>query len=717
MTKTKKKRNSRKRKKQNDNPQKNLQSRLLHLLNQNPGKRYSYRQIQKRLKISSPKRKSELEHILLKLLKAGQIQMPNDYSFQAVVKPDYVTGRIDYVSRDFGFLVSEELDEDLKISNKRMKQALHGDTVRVQIHKRNSGKLEGEVAEVLERGQTEFVGRIEVSSRFAFVIADNRKMHYDIFVRLKDLNQAEHGEKVIVELLGWDESGRSPMGRVKERLGQAGEHQTEMHAIMAEYGLPVHFPKEVEAEAEQIPTEILESEIQMRRDFRDVPTFTIDPADAKDFDDALSFSKLENGHYEIGVHIADVTHYVKPNTKLEKEAYKRATSVYLVDRVVPMLPEKLSNQVCSLRPKEDKLTFSAVFEITPRGRVASEWFGRTIINSDQRFSYEEAQEVIESNKGDFAEELQILNRLAKNFMKKRFRKGAISFETVEVKFRLAEDGTPLELVPKHRKDAHKLIEEFMLLANKKVAEYVYKLKKRPPKNTMVYRIHDAPDPEKVQDFSVIARKFGYEFDLDPERLADNINALTDRVQGRPEQNVLESMAIRTMAKALYTTQADEHFGLAFKHYTHFTSPIRRYPDVMVHRLLQHYLDGKQSPDSNEWEKRCQHSTDMEKRAADAERASIKYKQVEFMQAWEQENLAGIITGLTEWGMYVEISETKCEGMIRLADLQGDYYELDSKNFQIVGRDFKRKFSLGDAVKVNIKGTDLEKRQIDLVLCD
>ncbi len=717
MTKTKKKRNSRKRKKQNDNPQKNLQNRLLHLLNQNPGKRYSYRQIQKRLKISSPKRKSELEHILLKLLKAGQIQMPNDYSFQAVVKPDYVTGRIDYVSRDFGFLVSEELDEDLKISNKRMKQALHGDTVRVQIHKRNSGKLEGEVAEVLERGQTEFVGRIEVSSRFAFVIADNRKMHYDIFVRLKDLNQAEHGEKVIVELLGWDESGRSPMGRVKERLGQAGEHQTEMHAIMAEYGLPVHFPKEVEAEAEQIPTEILESEIQMRRDFRDVPTFTIDPADAKDFDDALSFSKLENGYYEIGVHIADVTHYVKPNTKLEKEAYKRATSVYLVDRVVPMLPEKLSNQVCSLRPKEDKLTFSAVFEITPRGRVASEWFGRTIINSDQRFSYEEAQEVIESNKGDFAEELQILNRLAKNFMKKRFRKGAISFETVEVKFRLAEDGTPLELVPKHRKDAHKLIEEFMLLANKKVAEYVYKLKKRPPKNTMVYRIHDAPDPEKVQDFSVIARKFGYEFDLDPERLADNINALTDRVQGRPEQNVLESMAIRTMAKALYTTQADEHFGLAFKHYTHFTSPIRRYPDVMVHRLLQHYLDGKQSPDSNEWEKRCQHSTDMEKRAADAERASIKYKQVEFMQAWEQENLAGIITGLTEWGMYVEISETKCEGMIRLADLQGDYYELDSKNFQIVGRDFKRKFSLGDAVKVNIKGTDLEKRQIDLVLCD
>lgn len=715
MTKNKKKRTKRTKRKKTDD--KNLRDRVLSLLHENSTKRYSYRQLQKRLKISSPKRKADLDHLLIKLLKEGRLQMPNEYSFQAVYEPEYIIGKIDYVNREYGFLMSDALEEDLRIGGKRLKQSLHGDTVRALIHRRNNGKIEAEVQEIIERGQTQFVGRIEISNRFAFVVADNRKMHYDIFIQIKDIHQAEHGEKVIVELIGWDEAGRSPMGRVIERLGRAGEHQTEMHAIMAEYGLPLRFPKNVEQEAEHVSTQITDAEIKKRRDFRDITTLTIDPFDAKDFDDALSFKTLENGNYEIGVHIADVTHYVQLNTKLEDEAYKRATSVYLVDRVIPMLPEKLSNLVCSLRPNEDKLTFGAVFEITPRGRIVTEWFGRTIINSNRRFTYEEAQENMESKQGDFADELIILNKLAKLFMKKRFRNGAISFETVEVKFRLAEDGTPIELIPKHRKDAHKLIEEFMLLANRKVAEFVYGLKKRPPKNTMVYRTHDTPDPDKLYDFSVIAKKFGYDFELDADKIAKNINALTQRVQGNPEQNVLENLAIRTMAKAKYTTQADQHFGLSFKHYTHFTSPIRRYPDMMVHRLLQHYLDGGDSVDAHAWEKACKHASDMEKRAADAERGSIKYKQVEFMMAWEQENLAGVITGMTEWGMYVEISETKCEGMVRLADLKDDYYELDQKKFKIIGKESKRSFSLGDPITVTIKKADLAKRQIDLVLCD
>jgi ribonuclease R len=496
-------------------------------------------------------------------------------------------------------------------------------------------------------------------------------------------------------------------------LGRAGEHNTEMHAIMAEFGLPFEFPERVVQEAEKIEEGITQAEISRRRDFREVTTFTIDPVDAKDFDDALSVRKLENENWEIGVHIADVTHYVQPDSLLEKEAYRRATSVYLVDRVVPMLPERLSNGLCSLRPQEDKLTFSAVFEMDKDGKVLQEWFGRTIIHSDRRFSYEEAQEVLESGTGDFAEELLLLNDLAKKLKEERFKKGAISFETIEVKFKLDEKGTPLAVYPKVRKDAHKLIEEFMLLANKKVAEFVYKMRKGESRNTMVYRIHDSPDVEKLKTLSTFVKKLGYSLNVDEKKVSSSLNKMIDDIEGKPEQSVLQSLAIRTMAKAKYSTETIGHFGLAFMHYTHFTSPIRRYPDMMAHRLLQHYLDKGKSVNKAEYEDKSRHSSDMEKVAADAERASIKYKQVEFMKNAETRPFEGIVTGVTEFGIFVEMIETRCEGMVRMSDMDDDYYELDADNYRVIGRHTGKIISFGDKVMVTVKDTNLAKRSIDL----
>jgi ribonuclease R len=498
-------------------------------------------------------------------------------------------------------------------------------------------------------------------------------------------------------------------------LGMAGENETEMHAILAEFGLPYEFPTQVIQAAQEIKEDINEAEIKKRRDMRGTLTFTIDPEDAKDFDDALSFKYLDNGNWEIGIHIADVSHYLLPGDILDKEAYRRATSVYLVDRCVPMLPERLSNELCSLRPNEDKLTFSAIFEMDATGKVHNEWFGRTIIHSDRRFSYEQAQEVIETQQGDVVKELTILNTLAKKMRAQRFKDGAISFETIEVKFKLDEKGKPLAVVPKVRKDAHKLIEEFMLLANKKVAEFVFNLKGK-EKNTMVYRTHDAPNPEKLATLSNFAKRFGHTVVLDDENtIAKELNKLSDEVEGKPEQNVLQSLAIRTMSKAIYSIQPDMHFGLAFKHYSHFTSPIRRYPDVMAHRLLQHYLDGGKSADKEYYIEACEHSSAQEKLAAEAERSSIKFKQVEFMQSSIGEEFAGVVTGVTEFGMFVEIVATKCEGMVRLADLDDDFYEVDMENYRIVGKRNKRMITLGDSVQVIVKSTNLERRTIDLEL--
>ncbi|MEO0332106.1 MAG: ribonuclease R, partial [Bacteroidota bacterium] len=501
--------------------------------------------------------------------------------------------------------------------------------------------------------------------------------------------------------------------KVTRVLGKAGEHQAEMHSIIAEFGLPFDFPKSVEQEADKIRAGITKKEIAKRRDFRQVTTFTIDPVDAKDFDDALSIQKLDNGLWEIGVHIADVTHYLQLDTALEEEAQDRATSVYLVDRVIPMLPEKLSNELCSLRPEEEKLTFSAVFEMDNEGQIKREWFGRTVIYSDRRFAYEEAQERIDTQKGDFAEEIIQLNNLAKKIRNERFGQGAISFETTEVRFRLDEDGTPVEVIPKVRVDAHKLIEEFMLLANKKVAEFVYNYQNKKEKNTFVYRVHDYPNVEKIADFAQFAQRFGYKLHTTDDKISNSINELMLAVEGKPEQDILQSIAIRTMAKAIYTTEAKGHFGLAFKHYSHFTSPIRRYPDVMTHRLLAHYLDGGKSLDAEPYEKLCEHSSEREKRAADAERASVKYKQVEYMTKREQQEFDGIVSGVTEWGVYVEMVQSKCEGMVRMADMNDDYYEFDAQNFRVIGRRRKRIIALGDKVKVKVIKTDLDRRTIDL----
>ena len=570
------------------------------------------------------------------------------------------------------------------------------------------------MVEIVKRNRNKFVGRIEVSANFAFVIPDFRKIHQDFFVYPENINGAKTNDKVVIEVVSWADEDKKPEGKVVQVLGKAGENEAEIHSIMAEFDLPFRFPEEVERESETIDEGITKQEIKQRRDFRDVTTFTIDPEDAKDFDDALSFKKLDNGHYEIGVHIADVTHYVKPNSLLEKEAFDRATSVYLVDRTIPMLPERLSNGLCSLRPNEDKLTFAAVFEMDAKGKVIDEWFGRTIIHSDKRFSYEEAQEVLETGRGPYSEELTILNDLAKKLRKLRFSKGAINFETTEVKFKLDEKGIPLAVIPKIRKDAHKLIEEFMLLANKFVATFVYNYKKGKEKNTFVYRIHDFPDPDKVKDFALFAKQFGHRMNVEEASISQSLNKLMNDIEGKPEQHVLEQLAIRTMAKAKYSTDPKGHFGLAFDHYSHFTSPIRRYPDMMAHRLLQHYLDEGKPVSKTDYEERCEHSSEREKRAADAERASIKYKQVEFMTYAEKKDYQGLISGVTEWGIYVEIIETKCEGMIRMADMTDDFYEFDEKNYRIIGKKTGKIFRLGDRINVRIKKTDIDRRLIDLV---
>lgn len=659
----------------------------------------------------------KVERFIDSLLDKGRIRQLSNGNFVSARTEEEFTGVVDHVSSRFAYVdIGEE--QDVYVKTRDLASAVDGDTVRINIHPTQHGDhREGKVVEILKRNRTRFVGRIEVSSNFAFVVPDFRKIHQDFFVYPENVNGAKTNDKVVIEVISWAEEDKKPEARVLEILGKAGENEAEIHSIMAEFDLPFRFPEEVESESKAIEEGITKQEIKKRRDFRDVTTFTIDPEDAKDFDDALSFRKLDNGHYEIGVHIADVTHYVKPNSLLEKEAFDRATSVYLVDRTIPMLPERLSNGLCSLRPEEDKLTFAAVFELDAKGKIQDEWFGRTVIHSDKRFSYEEAQGVIESGRGPFSEELSILNDLAKKLRKERFSKGAVNFETTEVKFKLDEKGRPLAVIPKVRKDAHKLIEEFMLLANKQVANFIFNYNKGKEKNTYVYRVHDFPDPDKVKDFALFAKQFGHRMNVEEASISQSLNKLMNAIEGKPEQHVLEQLAIRTMAKAKYSTEPKGHFGLAFNHYSHFTSPIRRYPDMMAHRLLQHYLDDKKPVSKTDYEERCEHSSEREKRAADAERASIKYKQVEFMSLAEKKDYEGLISGVTEWGIYVEIIETKCEGMIRMADMTDDFYEFDEKNYRIIGRKTAKTFRLGDRINVRIKRTDIDRRLIDLVFAD
>ena len=697
-----------------------LKDRLRQIFYEEAGESFSYRQLIKKIGIRDAKTKDALKDILFGMEAQGKVARNRDGRFVSNATPSVITGKVDHVNPRFAYVISPDSEEDIWIKASNLNFAIDGDEVEVQITRpaARGSKPEGKVTKILQRNKTEFVGRIERSEKFAFVVPDSRNLHFDVFVYPEKTMDAKHNDKVIVQILKWhNRENKSPQGKVILVLGEAGDHEAEIHSIMAEFGLPFSFPEKVEKAAEKIPTEIDPQELTYRRDFREITTFTIDPFDAKDFDDALSLEWTQEGLMEVGVHIADVSHYVRPRTLLEKEAYERATSVYLVDRTIPMLPEKLSNGLCSLRPNEEKLTFSAVFKIDKQGNVLDRWFGRTIINSDRRFTYEEAQERIESKEGDFQQEINQLNDVAKLIRKRRFKEGAVNFETVEVKFKLDESGTPLEVVPKVRKDAHKMIEEYMLLANKEVATFIYSKrdgKKPEGSTTFVYRTHDNPDPEKLESFSKFASRFGHQVSLDG-LVSKSLNNLMTKIEGKPEQNVLEQLAIRSMAKAKYTTEPKGHFGLAFPHYTHFTSPIRRYPDVMVHRLLWQYLEGAKSQDKEAYESKCVHSSEREKRAADAERASIKYKQVEFMRSMMGETFEGIVSGVTEWGIYVEIVETKCEGMIRMADLEDDYYEFDEKQFAAVGRNNKNVITLGDKLHVVVSRTDIDRRTIDLLL--
>ncbi|WP_316813817.1 ribonuclease R [Pedobacter heparinus] len=678
----------------------------------------NYKQVSAKLNLTDADSRETILEILKEQARKGIFSEPEKGKFRLKDLKTFITGKVDMTADGAAFIIpDDEFEKDVFVSARKLHNALHGDKVKVYIYAKKSGrKNEGEVVEIIERAKTDFIGVIRISDRYAFVNIDDRKMLHDIFVPLSDLNGAKNGQKVQVSITEWPEGAKNPIGKIINILGEQGENNTEMNAILAQYGFPLSFPAEVEQEANAIPEQVTEAEIKGRKDFRDTVTFTIDPADAKDFDDAISFKTLENGHYEVGVHIADVSHYVKPNSSLDKEAYSRATSVYLVDRVIPMLPERLSNGVCSLRPNEDKLCFAAVFELDDKANVVNEWFGRTVIHSDRRFSYEEAQEVIENKTGDYAAELLKLNELAYVLRDRKFKNGAISFESTEVKFKLDETGKPIGVYVKERKDAHKLIEDFMLLANKKVAEFIAKKGKGKQKYTFVYRSHDSPNLENLGNFALFAARFGYKINMKSDKeIAKSLNYLMEDVEGKKEQNVLTQLAIRSMAKAIYTTKKTSHYGLAFDHYTHFTSPIRRYPDVMVHRLLAAYLNNEKSANEEEYEIAASHSSAMEKRAADAERASIKYKQAEYLEENVGNTFAGIISGVTEWGMYVELTENKCEGMIRLRDITDDFYVLDEKNYCIVGQRKQKKYQLGDEVQVKVKKVDLAKRQIDFTL--
>lgn len=671
--------------------------------------------------------------ILHELQESGRIRSNADGTFTAAPnKPQTdngLQGRVDRVNKGFAFVIVDGREDDIYVESELLNGAWDGDIVRIQAlsksgRRQQSGRgdqgktrVEGRVTEIVERSQAEIVGIIEVWPKYAVVQPDHKKLFDPIFIEPEHLKGATNGDKVIIKMTIWPTRNRQPEGEVIQVLGQAGENDVEMHAILAEFGLPYEFPEIVEKEAQRIPDVISKEEILKRRDMRATLTFTIDPVDAKDFDDALSVRHLDEGNVEVGVHIADVSHYVRPGTELEKEANRRATSVYLVDRTVPMLPEKLSNNLCSLRPNEDRLAFSAVFELSPKGKILKEWFGRTVIHSERRYSYEEAQQVLDTKEGDFPKELLLLNNIAKTLRKERFKNGAINFETAEVRFRLDENGKPLGVYQKERHDSHKLIEEFMLLANKRVAEFVYALSKGPEKNTMVYRIHEAPDPDRLKTFASFVAKLGHKLEVDDEKkIAKSMNSMLHEVEGKPEQNLIESLAVRTMAKARYSVEDLGHFGLAFKRYTHFTSPIRRYPDVMAHRLLQHYLNGGESVNSEIYENACKHSSERERLASDAERASIKYKQVEFMSSMDKDKVFdGIITGVTEFGIFVEITETASEGLVRMTDLGDDYYEHDKENYRLIGQRTKKIFTFGDAVKVQVKDTNLARRSMDLYL--
>ena len=705
---------------------------VLDFLKHNGSKTFNYKQLGAAMEINTDGERLQLIETLENLKLQGFVIENEIGKYQIKETKQYLTGTIDFTSQGTAFLIFSDTEEDIYIPARKSKDALQGDLVKVYIYPKRSGKRkEGEVVEVITRAKSQFVGTIKINPKFSFVITDNHKIHVDFFIRNSDTNGAEDGQKVLIEFKEWKQGDQNPTAKVIEIFGFPGLHKTEMNAIMAEYGLPEHFPENVEIEAKKISNKISQDEISKRRDFRTITTFTIDPADAKDFDDALSLKKLDNGNWEIGVHIADVTHYLKTKTILDKEAVQRATSVYLVDRCIPMLPEVLSNFLCSLRPNEEKLCFSAVFELDNESQIQNQWFGKTIINSNRRFTYEEVQTIIETENGEYKDEILVLDKLAKKLRLERQKNGSIFFDKAEVKFNLDKDGNPIGVFFKTQKDAHKLIEDFMLLANKKVAEFLTNINnkanhkqestdntKENPKSISVYRVHNVPSDEKIQELSGFAARFGYQMILgNKQKIAQSINKLLLDVKNKKEQGMIELLAVRSMPKAIYTTKNEGHYGLGFEYYTHFTSPIRRYPDVLVHRLLEAKLNHQTYSTKDELELLSKHSSDMERTASEAERASIKYKQVEFMSDKVGQNFDGVISGVTEWGIYVEITENKCEGMIKSRDLTGDNYIYDKENYRYIGRNTNKIYALGDNVKILVRSADLVKKQLDFLFSD
>ena len=629
-------------------------------------------------------------------------------------------GVLDISRSGMGFVLVEGQAKDIKIKPNDFGRAFHGDIVRVEVDKHTSGnqRIEGRIVEVVERKQSEFMGNLSISKNFAFFTADTEKLMPDFFIPIDKINGAVDGDRVLVKMTKWGKADKKPEGEVLSVITAENINDFAMREILTDTGFPIGFDDEVMKAANALSENITREEIKKRKDCRDILTFTIDPIDAKDFDDAISIRNLDNGCYEIGVHIADVSHFVTPNSILDKSAYERATSVYLPDRVNPMLPEKISNELCSLRPNEDKYTFSCIFQITNKAEIKHKWIGRTIIHSDHRFSYEDVQEIIETKDGLHHRAILLLNDLAQQFRKERFNKGAINFSSQEVRFKLDEKGKPLGIVIKESKEAHKLIEEFMLLANRTVAEYISKIKVNKEPIPFPYRIHNTPDEEKLKPFAAFAKKFGYMFDLkDEEAIAKSFNQLLKDVAGKPEQHVLEQLGIRTMAKAVYTSENIGHYGLGFEHYCHFTSPIRRYPDVMAHRILQECLEKNLKLDKKMDEK-CKHCSDRERKAMEAERASNKYKQVEFMQQYLGEEFEGIISGVAAFGFFVETLLHKCEGMVTVRDLsEYDDFRLDETDYALVGLRTKKKFRMGDAVTIKVVAANLGKRQLDYMWID